>query len=449
MADGGFSRARSLSIVPNEMEPRDVSRWVATLGGAATQVSQIFVDKNINGFQLMSLKDDDLKRMGIRSRAVRKKILLGTERMRDVSMNFTSGKNEIDLVDVLKQWGNFAYYFSDYVDICELIVEFSGLDIPFPGSAFRKLRKGDCVNYFMLKEKVGQGAFGTVHRVVEKKSNQVRAAKIMKLGKGGRARKKRKEIMQEIDIMKVCKHENVIDFIEYFSTKDRLSIILEFLGGKNLLERLLDQDGFSEPQAHQFFKQMANAVHYLHEIDIVHRDVKLDNFLLENWSNDARIVLADFGLSHRLRRNDTLSHPCGTLGYTAPEVVKGEEYELNCDVWSLGVCLFVMLVGFAPFEGDTQPELRDLIIAGEYSMDTREWTKITKEAKDLIPNLLSYDHNQRYTSKDLLEHTWILGKGGDASRSERSRFTRSATSATFNSKTDEALAPVERDQIKE
>lgn len=255
--------------------------------------------------------------------------------------------------------------------------------------------------------------------------------------------------MQEIDIMKVCKHENVIDFIEYFSTKDRLSIILEFLGGKNLLERLLDQDGFSEPQAHQFFKQMANAVHYLHEIDIVHRDVKLDNFLLENWSNDARIVLADFGLSHRLRRNDTLSHPCGTLGYTAPEVVKGEEYELNCDVWSLGVCLFVMLVGFAPFEGDTQPELRDLIIAGEYSMDTREWTKITKEAKDLIPNLLSYDHNQRYTSKDLLEHTWILGKGGDASRSERSRFTRSATSATFNSKTDEALAPVERDQIKE
>ena len=94
----------------------------------------------------------------------------------------------------------------------------------------------------------------------------------MKLGKGARARRKRKEIMQEIDIMKVCKHENVIDFIEYFSTKDRLSLILEFLGGKNLLERLLDQDGFSEPQAHGFFVQMANAVHYLHEIDIVHRN---------------------------------------------------------------------------------------------------------------------------------------------------------------------------------
>ena len=84
-----------------------------------------------------------------------------------------------------------------------------------------------------------------------------------------------------------------------------------------------------------------------------------------------------------------IEHPCGTLGYTAPEVVKGEPYELNCDVWSLGVCLFVMLVGFAPFEGDTQPELRDLIVAGEYSMDAREWTKITKEGKDIIPNLLS------------------------------------------------------------
>lgn len=436
MAD---TRHRALSINPNTMEPRDVSRWVATLGGAATQFSQIFLKKRINGFGLMGLSEEDLKGMGVRSRTARKKILLGTERMKAVTMNFTEGADEFDFVDVVKQWGNYSYYFNDYADVCELIAEFSGLDIPFPGSDFRKIRRGDCVNYYKIKEIVGRGAFGTVHRIIDKKSNKVCAAKMIKLGKGSKARRVKANIMKEIDVMKVCKHENVIHFIEYFSTQDRLSLILEFLGGKNLLERLLDQDGFSEAQALGFFKQMAFAVSYLHEIDTVHRDVKLDNFLLQNWSNDARIVLADFGLSQRLRRDDVLSHPCGTLGYTAPEVVQGKVYSPNCDVWSLGICLFIMLAGFPPFEGDNETELRDLIIAGEYSMEGREWSKVTEKAKDLVQDLLTYDHETRCSAHDVTGHPWVQSKGGEGGRGERARFSGSVSSATFNSKTDEAL----------
>jgi len=451
MAEG---RNRALSDTPSEMTPRDVSRWVSSLGGSATQISQVFAQQKINGFSLMSLSDADLKGLGVRNRSVRNKILMGTEKMKAVSMQFKQGsaEDDFDFVDLIKQWGNFAYYFSDYVEICELIVEYSGLDIPFPGSDFRKIRRGDCVNYYKLLEVVGKGAFGTVHKVVDKKTSKTRAAKIMPLGKRHKAKKVKKAIMKEIDIMKVCKHENVIQLVEYFSTKDRLSLILEFLAGKNLLERLLDQDGFSELQALSFFKQMANAIFYLHSIDIVHRDVKLDNFLLENWSNDARIVLADYGLSHRLRRNDSLKHPCGTLGYTAPEVIKSEDYDLNCDIWSLGVCLFVMLCGFPPFEGDTQAELRDLIVAGDYSLEGREWKHVSKSAQDLVRSLLAYDRHARHCAQDVLDHPWLSDteKSGDSGdRSKRSRVSRTATCSVFNSATETSFSPLEGDTLKE
>jgi len=444
-------RDRKVSVNPTDMDPRAVSRWVSTLGSAAQQFSQIFTQKEIDGFHLISLSDADLKNLGVRSRHVRKKILLGAARIKQNAMNSSpEGGVEFDFVETIKQWANFAYYFSDYVDVCELIVEFSGVDFfSFPGSDFRKQRRGAGSNYYAFKQVVGKGAFGVVHKIVEKQSKEVRAAKTIKLGTGSKARRVRKGIKKEIDIMKVCKHENVINFIEYFETQDYIEMVMEYLGGKNLLERLLDQDGFSEGQALGFFRQMTAAVKYLHSIDLVHRDVKLDNFLLENWSNEARIVLADFGLSQRLRKYDALSHPCGTLGYTAPEVVKAEPYSLNCDVWSLGVCMFIMLVGYPPFEVDTEGELHALIVAGEYSLEGNEWDRISDEAKSLIRELLTYDWRSRCSAKEILDHAWLKSTGViGKKRSERARFTRTATSAAFNSKTSETFQNIISDDAK-
>merc|ERR1712157_722160 len=129
---------------------------------------------------------------------------------------------------------------------------------------------------------------------------------------------------------------------------------------------------------------------------------------------------------------------------------KAEPYSLNCDVWSLGVCMFIMLVGYPPFEADTEGELHALIVKGEYSLEDSSWEKVSDEAKSLIRELLTYDWHSRCSAKEILEHAWLKSKGGGRKRSERSRFTRTATSAAFNSKTSETFQNIisNDDQLK-
>ena len=146
--------------------------------------------------------------------------------------------------------------------------------------------------------------------------------------------------------------------------------------------------------------QMLSAVKHLHEHNIVHRDLKPENFLMNDKTENAEIKLIDFGLSKRFSQKEQVQKMhtvVGTPYYVAPEVLKGE-YDQRCDVWSLGVILFVFLCGYPPFEGDENKEIFKNILKKPLQFDPQDWDKVSKEAKELITMMLEKDPSKRISA---------------------------------------------------
>jgi calcium-dependent protein kinase len=140
-------------------------------------------------------------------------------------------------------------------------------------------------------------------------------------------------------------------------------------------------------------EQMLSAVKHLHEHNIVHRDLKPENFLMSDTSEVAEIKLIDFGLSKRFSNKEQLEKMktvVGTPYYVAPEVLKGS-YDGRCDVWSLGIMLFVFLCGYPPFEGDNNKEIFKNVLKQELTFDPADWDTVSPEAKDLVSKMLKKD----------------------------------------------------------
>lgn len=159
-------------------------------------------------------------------------------------------------------------------------------------------------------------------------------------------------------------------------------------------------------------RKILSAVKHLHEHGICHRDLKPENFLFSDNSEDAEIKLIDFGLSKRFGHIQE-SHPSekmhtivGTPYYVAPEVLKGS-YDFSCDIWSLGVILYIMLCGYPPFEGDNNKEIFKRVLQQKLEFDPEDWTRVSDEAKDLISKMLQKDPTKRICAVDALNHSWF------------------------------------------
>jgi len=148
-------------------------------------------------------------------------------------------------------------------------------------------------------------------------------------------------------------------------------------------------------------------MNYLHDHNIVHRDLKPENLLLANKNNDSNIRLADFGFAKRV--NQPLKTQCGTPGYVAPEILKGESYGLSVDMWSIGVITYILLGGYPPFHDENQSVLYKKIKQGEFVFHAEYWDPVSVEAKDLISRMLTVDCDKRLTAADALNHPWISG----------------------------------------
>jgi calcium-dependent protein kinase len=167
-----------------------------------------------------------------------------------------------------------------------------------------------------------------------------------------------------------------------------------------------EKRGFTEEEARDAIRQMLLALNYMHSHGVVHRDVKLENFVYDKKDGN-HLKLIDFGFSTRWASNSkrTMTRYCGTLSYTAPEVF-AEDYTSQCDLWSLGVIGFGLLSGGMPFSG-TSAEQRGKIKAGDYTMKPERWDCISSEAKDFIQSLLKMDPASRLSAQQALEHPWI------------------------------------------
>uniref|UniRef100_A0A6B2LA67 non-specific serine/threonine protein kinase n=1 Tax=Arcella intermedia TaxID=1963864 RepID=A0A6B2LA67_9EUKA len=221
-------------------------------------------------------------------------------------------------------------------------------------------------------------------------------------------------LMDEVKILSKLKHPNIISIKEVFETETNLYIVLELVTGGELFDKLLN-GAFSEDLSRNYFKQMLEATKYLHDQGIAHRDLKPENILFKDETEEI-IKLSDFGLSRVVDKASFMQTICGTPQYVAPEILtsaKTEGYGLACDLWSLGVILYIMLSGSQPFDDEKSTTIFEQIVNTDYSFDAKKWKSISPNAIRLIKQLLNPNPSTRLTVSEALESPWMKGIAGD------------------------------------
>ncbi|XP_029910906.1 caM kinase-like vesicle-associated, like isoform X2 [Myripristis murdjan] len=230
-------------------------------------------------------------------------------------------------------------------------------------------------------------------------------------------RKVRKAAKNEIMILKMVNHPNILQLIDTFETRKEYFIIQELATGGDVFDWILDQGNYTERDASNVIRQVLEAVAYLHSLNIVHRNLKLENLMYYTENNHNKVVLRDFYLSKF--ENGSITEPCGTPEYLAPEVVARHRYGRPVDCWAVGVIMYILLSGNPPFYDETEEENTDLhnriifcrIVAGEFEFDSPYWDDISPAAKELVCRLMDVDQMLRITAQDALWHEWIAGNG--------------------------------------
>ena len=282
-------------------------------------------------------------------------------------------------------------------------------------SISNKLFINDIYEYLPSKKykvlsKLGSGSFGKVYLAQNKFTKEKVALKQIK--KSNKELLSDGEIKDEIEILKTLEHPDIVRIIESFNTKDSYVLATEYCEGGELFDQVKNQ--LSETQIAVIFKQLLSGLAYLHSHNIVHRDLKLENILIQETEKSKttgedlfNIKIIDFGTA---RIFDSKKRPpqsiVGSSYYIAPEVLK-QRYGKECDLWSVGVILYMFIVGHAPFDGCDDEEITENIEKGVYKKDEKRWKKASKEVKDLIQKLLVYQPKKRLTALQALRHPWF------------------------------------------
>ncbi|KAL2159176.1 hypothetical protein VTH06DRAFT_2608 [Thermothelomyces fergusii] len=282
---------------------------------------------------------------------------------------------------------------------------------------------------------IGRGAFATVHKVTLKLTGKPFAAKELDKRKFMKNGVLDQKVENEMKIMRKIKHPNIVEYIEHLDWDDRLLIIImEFVGGGDLGRLIAENGPLSESATKTMARQLLDALGYLHDMNITHRDVKPDNILVD--SLDPFVVkLTDFGLSKMVDNEQTFLRTfCGTLLYCAPEVYSeyaeydnhgrrhprnrrlrpatGQRYDHAVDVWSLGGVLFYALTKRPPFparNGASHSELLHQIMTKPLDVSPLVEAEISEEGIDFLRRMLDRRPETRATIADLQEHPWISG----------------------------------------
>lgn len=283
--------------------------------------------------------------------------------------------------------------------------------------------KGYMTDFYHIDPKVlGRGQYGEVHKGLHKETNDLFAIKrIIK------ARVRRPHILRrEMEFLLRVNHPNVINVVDLIEDDHALHIVQEFCSGGELFARILEHDhGFQEPEAARITQQILAGIAHCHdEVGIVHRDLKPENILFKTSEPDSDVVIIDFGLSGTIHPGDAIGHVVntaeereahedhlrtrvGTPYYIAPEVFT-RDYGRACDLWSIGVILYILLCGYPPFSGATEAEIMNTVQhGGDVDFPDEDWSHISREAIDLIRQLLDRSPDRRPTAVQALAHPWF------------------------------------------
>lgn len=273
----------------------------------------------------------------------------------------------------------------------------------FPGQFVQNL-PDSIYTYYQIKESLGSGAYGTVVSAVHKTSRELRAIKIINKSKL-HSEESQKKVINEVLILKKLDHPHIIKVFEFSEDEFNLYVVMELCRGGELLDTVVKKRSISENDAALFMKQILSAVYYMHSQGIVHRDLKLENMLLDNNVNK-NLKIADFGTACELEPGKYLSHTIGTINYMAPEMFK-KNYNEKCDIWSCGVILYILLSGKAPFKGKDKKQTIASIEKGEYTLATSNWFNVGEQAKEFVSQLLEINASKRISAEEAYNVPWL------------------------------------------
>lgn len=279
------------------------------------------------------------------------------------------------------------------------------------------------------KEVLGEGGFAMVYRCVHKKTRNVYAVKeIFKENYDVSG----ENLREEIDALKRLRDcPNILRLLDVYTERDRTQLVMEYMKGGDLLDRLSEKEVFTEAECRRISRRLLEAIFSCHQKQVAHRDIKPENILLVDRGDDTKVKLCDFGCSHRITGRNCLRTLCGSPQYVAPELYMHEDgYDERCDLWSAGVVIYVLLGGYTPFEASTA-QLPEAICEGYFEFDSSSWSEISMGPKDLIRSLLVVNPDDRATLKEALDCPWLRRR--DKEKLERySKNMDGSSSSTFD-----------------
>uniref|UniRef100_A0AAF5PVZ3 Protein kinase domain-containing protein n=1 Tax=Wuchereria bancrofti TaxID=6293 RepID=A0AAF5PVZ3_WUCBA len=291
--------------------------------------------------------------------------------------------------------------------------------------------------YKLVDDHLGSGAYASVRTGISLATGKEFAIKLIDKHKAGHTRSR---VIHEVETFNLCKnHPNIVQLHEWFEDHDRFYLVFEKMRGGPLLDHIQRKKFFTEQEASKVTKDIATALKFLHDRGIAHRDVKPENVLCSDIDRVSPVKLCDLDLASKasppssprltnVNSEPDLASPVGSAEFMAPEVVDafvGDalKYDKRCDMWSLGVIVYIMICGYPPFYGecwrencgwdqgltcnDCQESLFKRIQQGQFDFPAPEWENVSEEAKDLICHLLVKNVRQRFTADEVLKHPWV------------------------------------------
>ena len=282
------------------------------------------------------------------------------------------------------------YYKEEMEKLSEYIKDYYNENGKYPESK---------IEFYLYGRQIGHGAFGKVNLALHIASGRLVAIKTFskKHLKNNHAKHK---IKNEINILSRLRHPFINQILDSFETDKHIFIIIEYVCG-DLLGFIRKRGKLSESISKLIFKQIIEGLKYIHKKKIVHRDIKLDNILIDLTNT---VKICDFGVSKKISNGDMMYDHCGTPAYIAPEIFGNKGYEgYLCDVWSAGVTLYYMLSGEQPFRADSIKKLEKIVLKGKFE----EIEEVSKEGNDLIKEMLQVDPKKRISIDNILKHPWL------------------------------------------
>ena len=256
---------------------------------------------------------------------------------------------------------------------------------------------GSISEYRIYGKKLGEGAYAVVRPAKHLESGDIVALKTynrLKLVDP----KKMKAVRREIAIIKEINHPQIANFINCFENRRNIHLVLENAGKNNLMDLMLKKP-LEKALALKIFKQLVQAIVYIHELGIAHRDIKLENVVV---NEDEKVKLVDFGFARKIVNNEKMEDICGTPNYMSPELCKKGSYNGRAsDVWALGIILYYLLIETFPFEGKSERELFDNIIQGEFDIFKLE---PFPEEGELLELIFMSSEDKRPSASEILEN---------------------------------------------